>query len=359
MIAGSPDAEVAQSPPLRREIHAAGLFVGTVLRHRYVLVRATLLVGFVYGLIGVSLPRQWTSQALVTPHARRGATALGGLAAQLGLGETQGSNQSPAFYVQLSTSDELLGRLAESEISLNLKGEAGNVSVAEALKIKGDGALRRADAIRRLKRIVSSSANPRTSVIAISVRSTNAEVSRQVAERLLRLLDEFNQVTRASQARQERIFTERRSGDAKRELSAAEENLRIFLDRNRQYTTSPMLVLENARLEREITRLVGIYTMLTSAFEQARIDEVRDTPVLAVLQPPRAPARPDPRGLLARTAFIMVVSFATTLTVIVLSEQYRKVESVEGDFWLGFRNLLREVGADLRRPWQLITGNRK
>jgi uncharacterized protein involved in exopolysaccharide biosynthesis len=40
-----------------------------------------------------------------------------------------------------------------------------------------------------------------------------------------------------------------------------------------------------------------VYTTLVQSFEQARIAEVRDTPVLTVLQPPFMPPGPDERRL--------------------------------------------------------------
>jgi len=43
-----------------------------------------------------------------------------------------------------------------------------------------------------------------------------------------------------------------------------------------------------------------VYSSLAQAFEQARIDEVRNTPVLTLVDPPNLPAEPDRRWLLAK-----------------------------------------------------------
>ena len=41
-----------------------------------------------------------------------------------------------------------------------------------------------------------------------------------------------------------------------------------------------------------------VVTSLTQSYEQARIEEVRNTPVITVLEPPELPVIPDQRGLL-------------------------------------------------------------
>jgi uncharacterized protein involved in exopolysaccharide biosynthesis len=49
------------------------------------------------------------------------------------------------------------------------------------------------------------------------------------------------------------------------------------------------------RLVNNVTLRQQIYTSVAQAYEQARIDEVRDTPVITVVEAPLLPAKPDPR----------------------------------------------------------------
>ena len=39
-----------------------------------------------------------------------------------------------------------------------------------------------------------------------------------------------------------------------------------------------------------------VFTSLTQAYEEVRIREVRDTPVISVVEQPHFPTRPEPRG---------------------------------------------------------------
>jgi uncharacterized protein involved in exopolysaccharide biosynthesis len=51
------------------------------------------------------------------------------------------------------------------------------------------------------------------------------------------------------------------------------------------FITVPSLVLEYARLFREVKVQEALYTMLTTQYEQAKIAEARDTPSVQVLDP--------------------------------------------------------------------------
>ena len=79
-------------------------------------------------------------------------------------------------------------------------------------------------------------------------------------------------------------------------VAGAEGRLGVFLRNNRQFASSPDLSFEFDRLQRRVAPHQGILTALTTAFEDARVREVRDTPVITVIEAPELPARPDPRG---------------------------------------------------------------
>ena len=70
--------------------------------------------------------------------------------------------------------------------------------------------------------------------------------------------------------------------------------------------TRPELNFQQERLQRQVQLQQQLYTTLSQSFEQAKIEEVRDTPVITVVEPPEAPVRPDPRGLV-RNAFLTII----------------------------------------------------
>ena len=71
-------------------------------------------------------------------------------------------------------------------------------------------------------------------------------------------------------------FIEERIIDVEKELIAAEEDLKVFMDRNRRIENSPALQLEQQRLGREVTVLTGVFTTLKQQLETTKIEEVKE-----------------------------------------------------------------------------------
>ena len=80
------------------------------------------------------------------------------------------------------------------------------------------------------------------------------------------------------------------------ELRIAEDRLESFLKNNRQFSGSPELNFQRDRLERSIALRQEVFTTLTQTLEEARIRQVRDIPVISMVDPPSVPSLPEPRG---------------------------------------------------------------
>jgi uncharacterized protein involved in exopolysaccharide biosynthesis len=111
-----------------------------------------------------------------------------------------------------------------------------------------------------------------------------------VANHLMELLNRYNVQQRRSRSRQEREFAERRLGDAQGELRAAEGRLQDFLVGNRRYQQSPLLLFEYNRLERAVQQKQMLVETLAQSYEEARISEAGDIPVISVVDSAVPPA---------------------------------------------------------------------
>jgi uncharacterized protein involved in exopolysaccharide biosynthesis len=125
--------------------------------------------------------------------------------------------------------------------------------------------------------------------VKLSVTTRWPSVSLALAERLVQSVNQFNLETRKSQAAAERRFVEVQVGEAERALREAEDRLQSFLQRNRAIADSPELGFQRDRLQREVALRQQVYTSLVQSREEARIREVRDTPVITLLEGPRLP----------------------------------------------------------------------
>jgi uncharacterized protein involved in exopolysaccharide biosynthesis len=133
------------------------------------------------------------------------------------------------------------------------------------------------------------------------------ELAAATANRMLELLNEFNLERRQSQSREQRRFTGDRLAEAEQELREAERSQLRFLQNNRQYQGSPLLEFQAEQLGRAVQLKQEVFLTLTKAHEEARIAEVRDTPVLTVIDPAVSPAmRSRPRRVLGVTVALLV-----------------------------------------------------
>jgi uncharacterized protein involved in exopolysaccharide biosynthesis len=154
-----------------------------------------------------------------------------------------------------------------------------------------DPALSLEDALRALRDAMKTTVSDRTGIITLEVRDRNPRVAASIARALVDGLNRFNLQTRQSSSHANRQFLERRVVEAQQELREVEDRMRDFLAGNRRIADSPNLQFEQGRLQRQIAVRQQVYLALAQDLEQARIDEVKDTPVLTVIEPAVPPAR--------------------------------------------------------------------
>jgi tyrosine-protein kinase Etk/Wzc len=144
-------------------------------------------------------------------------------------------------------------------------------------------------------------------------------VAAGVANRMVELLNEFNLDRRQVQSREQRRFTGERTQQTQEELRAAEAALLRFLQSNREYAGSPLLEYQHSRLQRDVQVKQEIYLTLTKAYEEARIAEVRDIPVLTIIDEAVPPVlRSSPRRKL-NTMMGLLLGGIAGLVIVLLS----------------------------------------
>ena len=74
-------------------------------------------------------------------------------------------------------------------------------------------------------------------------------------------------------------------------MEAAEETIKDFAESNRRIANLPLLILEQQRLAREVSVLSGIFTTLKQQLETTRIEEVKESDYVIVLDPPEIPLK--------------------------------------------------------------------
>jgi uncharacterized protein involved in exopolysaccharide biosynthesis len=235
-------------------------------------------------------PASYESVASILPYSSRRALALSNLTAQFGLAVPTEDSEGPHFYADLIGSTAVLAPLVDSVFSVK-GGRSG--TVADFYKIHAPPALREETVLRRLRRDVRAEVLPRSGLVRISVRAPDPHLAFQLNNAVIALVNRFNLHVRQARAEAERRFTGTRLAEASRDMEAAEARLRDFYQRNRTWEGSAELTFQREGLVRDVSIRQQLYLKLAEAFEQARIEEVRNTPVVSVVEQPRVPVRPE------------------------------------------------------------------
>lgn len=277
--------------------------IGTVLLHnRWRIVRWAFAGAIIALALVWTRPVVYRASASFIPQgADPGRSGLASLAGQFGVSVSSGSSSlTPDFYLRLVKSREVLGRAVRDTVVVPGMG-GRRVTVEDLLDIgPGSAKGREEAAVDALSRRVSASASKSTGVVEFSVDTQWPIVSLAIARELVSGVNDFNQRTRRDQASAERKFIEGRLTMASIELRAAEDREQEFLQENRQFR-SPDLQFTHDRMQRAVSLRQQVFASLTQAYDDVRMREVRDTPVITMVDQPTVPVNPEPRGRGPRT----------------------------------------------------------
>ena len=344
------------SPPGDDEISFIEL-VNVVLKNRRMVVLTPFII-FVF-VVGFTIikSRTYSASTSFIPQSSSSQRSLTtNLAAQFGISIPAGeAGQTPAFYANLIISREILKDLADNTYVYHDDEETVQASLPKLWKIKEESEeLVREKMIQVLEELISVNTDRETDLVTLTVQTKWAEVSQGIAQDILDLVNQFNLSTRQKQATAEREFIESRLEEVKKELRESEDALQDFLQKNRQWQESPDLEFIHDRLYREVTMRQQIFTTLNQAYEQARIDEVRDTPVITVVEKPEAPILPDRRRLLFKGILALIVGGMFGIFGAFGREFMVRGRQQEADQFAEFEILKRESLQELRHPWRLF-----
>lgn len=294
-------------------VHASQItFIETLnvlLRSRGLIMLSAILLASILCTSALLSERRYTASASFVAQSGKGPGSISGLAAQLGVNiPTGGEAESPQFYVDLVQSRAILRILVDRSYAAVRDGRPVTGTLAEFFDIREGNPGRRRDlTIRRLRRNVGASLATKTGIVSVSVTMPLPTLAKAVTDSLITELNNFNLGRRRSQATAERQFFAGRVREVKDSLSVAENRLAEFRGGNRDFRGSTRLTLFEDQLQREVGIRQTLYSGVLQMYEQAKLDEVRDTPIITVLESPEVPIDPDPRGLIARGILGLVV----------------------------------------------------
>ena len=172
-------------------------------------------------------------------------------------------------------------------------------------------------AIKHLAKYVEVVEDRLTSLIKITVTLEDPVVSASVANFIGDQVQSYIQKENSAQTNKEKLFISDRLLIVKNELESLELELKNFKERNRGYEDSPELFMIFSRLFREVEAKKQLYITLQQQLELARIEEVKQTPILHILDyavPPSRKSSPNRFLFLAfSTVFGLISSSLVTV----------------------------------------------
>jgi uncharacterized protein involved in exopolysaccharide biosynthesis len=174
-----------------------------------------------------------------------------------------------------------------------------------------------AEVLRKVRRHrLDASYDPRTDVVRLTLLAPDRELAAKLANDLASRLNERLVHDATEHARGQKAFIEERLQEVRGDLERAEVALRDFREANRAIQDSPALRLQEGRLLRDVHQNEQVHATLATQYELARIEEVKNLPVIDVLDeatPPQRRARP-------RRAFRFAAGLALVMVLLAVMD---------------------------------------
>lgn len=346
-----------EQPRIQWDLTVAGLLnIGLRnLRLLFLTPMVFAVAGLLYSVLG---PTQHVATSSFAPQgasASSSAARLAGLAARFGVptGSLGEAGESIYFYAKLIKSTKLLRDIATTYYQFEA-GDPPTVLEGTYLDLQDiEGETERGEilaAIWQLEGNVTVEADAESGIVTVRTRSDWPALAELMNRRILDLLTEFNLESRQSQAAAERRFLQTRMSEAKSELTAAESALEQFYESNKNFSGSPQLRFQEGRLMRQLELRQQVFSSLAQSYEESRIEEVRNTPVITVVDPPEGSAEPRGRGPVVMVLIGGVLGLILAGFLIFVREYVRAERTLHPDLYQSLGARLRALSLNpLRR----------
>jgi uncharacterized protein involved in exopolysaccharide biosynthesis len=167
-----------------------------------------------------------------------------------------------------------------------------SVNLIQYWRISGDSeAAKFEECLKTLRRRMAVTFDNRLGTLSLIVEMEEPQLAATVANNITSELDIYTRTKRRTSVTAQREFIEQRLSEVTTSLKASESVLKDFREKNRRVTDSPQLLLDQARLERDLQINSTIFIELKKQIEIAKIEEIKNIPVINVLDRARVPVK--------------------------------------------------------------------
>jgi len=275
-----------ETAPFRFDINLFELMSTIIYRRRFIamVVLAVMIITAGYMFLQ---PNRYTSQATILPSGKTN-NSMSTLKNLVGLGDavTMSEENSSLLFPLILQSNLIVDGVLSKTYTFSHKAKTISLTPSEFLGQDNPDKLRRA-----LRDITSISLNRQTGEIAIGVETEYPEFSQALLREYLAQLEDYNLNKRRSSARENERYLAHQIEKVSGELGIAEDALEAYQLTNMDWlnTSSPEILKELARLQREVDTKSSTYRMLTQQYETAKLEAQKDIPIVSILDEPSLP----------------------------------------------------------------------
>ena len=323
----------------------------TLARHlKVIIITPTILctLTIIYVLF-IAKPVYTSTAKIMSSSSGSGVSQAAGLAAQFGINIPTGQSEPKWVYPEIIKSRTLARAILKQKFDSNEFGP--QKSLLQILTYGNDEPEFNLDTLEIMAteyflEMIEVSEDIKTAILTLNINASEPILAAEINKVLIEELDAHQRKYNKAKTSDTKQFIEERIIDTEKELMAAEEYLKVFMDRNRRIENSPALQLEKQRLGREVTVLTGVFTTLKQQLETTKIEEVKESDYVVVLDPPEAPlqrSKPNKR-LMVILAGILGIGLGMVLAFI--REFTANSEKEEKDKMTEAKSLVRQHLSD-------------
>ena len=300
-------------------------FLDLILKRKRFILTVVGFFSIAAVVISLILPESFTSTAVLLPETDQSKLAnLGGLSdiaslAGLNLG---GEASLVKLYPTILKSEAVLKNVIYRKYQT--KKFSQPVDLIQYWQIqRKTPAKDYAEALKTLRGMLQVSLDIRTNVITISLEEGDPQLAADIVNAVTEELDKFFRTKKSTSAGEERTFIEGRLKAVGDDLESSENALKNFREKNRSIGGSPELMLQQERLVRNVQINSTIYTELRRQYEIARIEEVKNTPIISIMdeaQPAAYKSSPMRGRMCIITFFVALVG---SIGYVYVSSKYK------------------------------------
>jgi tyrosine-protein kinase Etk/Wzc len=303
-------------------LNALKKFLHILWDSRKLIVKVTGIVTILAIVISLILPKSYKSTSVLIPDTDEskmmGLAGLSNLASMVGL--NIGNSDPEKLYPAVIQSEAVLREV----IYAKYKTEKfdSTVNLIEYWKIDEDSPVRDFEvALKKLQDNLDIDYDRATSIVTISDWMREPQLAADVLSNTVAELDKFFRTKRITSATEQRKWIEVRLGQVKDDLAKSEDKLEEFRKVNRATMNSPELQMAEARLIREVDINSAEYVELKRQYEIIKIQEIKNTPVINVMDAARPAGKKDKPKRLFIVLACFVLSFGGVVTYVYVKHE--------------------------------------